>query len=272
MKRSITLILILLLTGAAASPLFGQESLAELERAWQEDRFDDLARLLPAAEKAYPRNPSIAFFRALVLDDADEAFASYKRVFESEELSRFADTALFKMAQYQYARERFMPARKYFQLLQKRFPQTRWLDDSLYLTGQCYLAEGKPDSARLAWNSLIKRFPRSPYCDMAVADLESSVWDEPAVSPRQKAAPGPAAAKPFYSIQVGAFSQRENARTILSGLEKVGYEGSIVEKKVGNRLFHAVWIGSFPDRESAEDYAKRFIVKVTREYSIVKSE
>jgi len=33
-----------------------------------------------------------------------------------------------------------------------------------------------------------------------------------------------------------------------------------------------VWIGSFPDRESAEDYAKRLIVKVTREYSIVKSE
>ncbi|HNY91383.1 MAG TPA: SPOR domain-containing protein [bacterium] len=270
MHRMILLFLALLLTGAAPL-LHSQEGLAELERAWQEDRFDDLEKLLPAAEKAYPRNPTVAFLRALVLADADEAFASYKRVFESEEMSRYADTALFKMAQYQYARERFTAARRYFQMMQKRFPQTRWLDDSLYLTGQCYLAEGKSDSARLVWNSLIKRFPRSPYCDMAVADLESSVWDQPASAPRQSAAPV-SGGKPFYSIQVGAFSKQENAHTILAGLEKVGYEGMIVEKKVGTRLFYAVWIGSFPDRESAEDYARRFIVKVTKEYSIVKSE
>ncbi len=157
-------------------------------------------------------------------------------------------------------------------MMQKRFPQTRWLDDSLYLTGQCYLADGKADSARLIWNSLIKRFPRSPYCDMVVADLESAVWDQPASSPRQESTQAPGSGTTFYSIQVGAFSKQENARTILTGLEKVGYEGMIVEKKVGNRLFHAVWIGTFPDRESAEDYARRFIVKVTKEYSIVKSQ
>jgi tetratricopeptide (TPR) repeat protein len=252
--------------------LFAQNSLLELERAWQEDRFEDIEKLLPAADREFPQNPTVAFFRALVLEDAESAFTSYKKVFESDEMSRFADTALFKMAQYQYARERYSAARKYFQMMQKRFPQTKWLDDSLYLTGQCYLAEGKIDSARNEWRTFIKRFPRSPYCDMAVADLEAHTEEEPSVQPEEVREGKMTSQKPYFTIQVGAFADRENARTILSGLQKVGYEGVIREKQVGSRLFHAVWIGQFSDRASAEDYAKRFIVKVTREYNIIKSE
>jgi len=249
----------------------GQGSLDALELAWQEDRFTDLQKLLPAAEREYPQNPTVAFFRALIEDDAEAAVASYKKVFESEEMSRFADTALFKMAQYQYARERYAVARKYYRMLQKRFPQTKWLDDSFYLTGQCYLAEGKVDSARQAWKAFVKRFPRSPYCDLAVADLEAQ--EAPQATPAAPETPAVAAkaSTPWYTIQVGAFAQANNARTILAGLEKVGYEGMIVQKQVGSRQFHLVWIGRFTDRAAAEDYARRFIVKVTREYSIIEN-
>jgi len=194
-----------------------------------------------------------------------------KKVFESEEMSRFADTALFKMAQYQYARERYAVARKSFRMLQKRFPQSKWVDDSAYLTGQCYMAEGKPDSARQEWKLFIKRFPRSPYCDMAVADLEAQA--ESTASSGQPTQPAAADTKtPWYTIQVGAFANPDNARTILSGLEKVGYEGLISQKTVGSRTFYLVWIGRFTDRAAAEDYAKRFIVKLTKEYSIIKNQ
>ena len=252
--------------------LFAQNSLVEIERAWQDDRFEDIQTLLPAAERDFPHNPTVAFFRALLLGDAELAFATYKRVFDSTEESRYADTALFKMAQYQYARERYGPARKYFILLQKRFPQTKWRDDSAYLIGQCYQAEGKADSARLALIAFIQDFPRSPYSDLAIADLEApgntKEADKPAFASEKQAT----AKSTYYAIQVGAFSNPDNARTILQGLEKVGYEGQIVQKKVGSRLFHAVWIGRFPDKAMAEDYGRRFIVKVTREYSIVKNE
>jgi hypothetical protein len=252
--------------------LLGQNSLVELERAWQEDRFEDIQTLLPAAERDYPQNPTVAFFRALMLDDAENAFASYKKVFDSLAESRYADTALFKMAQYQYARERFASARKYFHLLQKRFPQTKWLDDSAYLVGQCYSAEGKADSARLVLAAFIHDYPRSPYCDLAIADLESSTGSENAARLAANSAKPAQDAGPYYAVQVGAFSNPQNARTILAGLEKVGYEGQIVQKQVGSRSFQCVWIGRFADRAAAEDYASRFIVKVTREYSIVKSE
>ncbi len=258
------------LIGWMTQPCAAQNNLAALELAWQEDRFEDIEKLLPAAEKEEPKNPSVAFFRALVQSDAEAAVNSYKQVFESDEMSRYADTALFKMAQYYYARERYAVARKYYRMLQKRFPQTKWLDDSAYLTGQCYLAEGKPDSARMEWKSFVKRYPRSPYCDMAVADLEAQ--PESAAGTSQPDPSTSAAKTPWYTIQVGAFANPDNARTILAGLEKVGYEGMISQKTVGSRTFHLVWIGRFTDRAAAEDYARRFITKVTREYSIIKNE
>lgn len=269
MARFSIILLALLACGgfelASAAP---QNSLLALESAWEEDRFEEIARLLPAAERDFPQHPNVAFFHALIQGDAEAAFEYYKKVVESKQESRFADTALFKMAQYQYARERYRAARGYLRLLQRRFPASKWFDDSRYLLGQCYLADARPDSARLVWTSFVRELPRSPYSDLAIADLEEL----------SLAAPPPAIAKSkspqtaWYAIQVGAFSNPDNARTILAGLQKVGYEGEIIQKQVGSRTFHAVWIGRFSDRTAAEDYARRFIVQVTPEYSIVKSE
>ncbi len=252
--------------------LWGQTPLADLERAWQEDRFEEISRLLPAAEKAHPGHPTVFFFKALVAEEAEYAFEQYKKVIEAREESKYADTALFKMAQYHYARSYFQAARRTWRLLQNRFPNSKWVDDSAYLIAQSYMAEGKKDSAEINWKRLIKTLPGSPYSDLAVADLERTPQ---AITPAAKPAAVQQSEKkaaPYYAIQVGAFSQPGNAKTILSGLEKVGYSGQIVEKKVGSRTFFAVWIGQFKDRPAAEDYARRFIVKMTREYNIVKSE
>lgn len=267
-RHSIILLALLVIGGFLPSNAAPQNSLLALERAWEEDRFEEIARLLPAAERDFPQHPNVAFFRALIQSDAEEAFEYYKKVVESKQESRFADTALFKMAQYQYARERYRAARGYLRLLQRRFPASKWFDDSRYLLGQCYLADARPDSARLVWTSFVRDLPRSPYSDLAVADLEElNLGAPPAAAAKSKPS-----TNPWYSIQVGAFSNPDNARTILAGLREVGYEGEIVQKKVGSRTFHAVWIGRFNDRAAAEDYARRFIVQVTPEYSIVKSE
>lgn len=251
---------------------FSQTPLSALERAWVEDRFEEIERLLPAAEKAHPNHPSVLFFRALVSEDADKAFAYYKKVLEPKDDCKYAETALLKMAQYQYAQERYSAARRTYQLLQKQFPRSRWVDDSIYLIGQSYLAEGKSDSARITWRNLIKAHPSSPYADLAVSDLEQPPDRAVQISAPVSSKPVETKSKSYYAIQVGAFSQVNNAKTILLGLEKVGYTGQIVEKKVGSRIFWAVWIGRFTDRAAAEEYAKRFILKMTKEYQIVKSE
>ncbi len=251
---------------------FSQTPLSALERAWVEDRFEEIVRLLPAAEKAHPNHPTVLFFRALVSEDAERAFTYYKQVLEPKDDSKYAETALLKMAQYHYAHERYTTARKTYQLLQKRYPRSRWVDDSIYLIGQSYLAEGKSDSARITWRNLIKAYPGSLYADLAVADLEQTPDRAAQINAHVPDKLPEKQSKSYYAIQVGAFSQVNNAKTILAGLEKVGYNGQIVEKKVGSRIFWAVWIGRFTDRAAAEEYAKRFILKMTKEYQIVKSE
>ncbi|MBN2356762.1 SPOR domain-containing protein, partial [candidate division KSB1 bacterium] len=173
----------------------------------------------------------------------------------------------------QYVLEKPEVARRYFAYLYHTYPQSKWADDAQYLTAQCYIVEGKLDSANRLLKQFVRVHPRSLFADLAVADLESDIWDteEPAdPMPDKPVMPKPTTGKAYWAIQVGAFTVRENATNILKGLQEVGYHGEIVQKRVGNRLFHAVWIGQFKDRASAEAYAQRFVVKLTKEYQIVK--
>lgn len=251
---------------------WGQTEITQLEQAWQEDRFVDLQKLLPQAVVKYPNHPAVLFVQALCENDAERAVVHYNKVYSETTGQDYADAALFRLAQYNYARGRTAVARKLFSFLYQRYPNSRWADDAQYLFAQCYLAEGKLDSAGRFFKKLIKDHPKSLFADLAVADLESDLWrtEEEVRSSEKPRLPQQRLGKGYWTIQVGAFAVRENAVSVLKGLEEVGYHGELYEKQVGNRTFHAVWIGQFKDRAAAEAYAQRFIVKLTKEYHIVR--
>lgn len=251
------------------SVIYGQPEIKQIELAWAENRYTDLLKLLPDAVAKYPKQAKILFFQAFCENDAEKAVLLYNQSYQLDSENSYADLALFKLAQYHYVRERYSTARSYFTLLNKKFPKSKWADDAHYLSAQCYFLEAKTDSARWLLKKMIKESPNSPYSDLAVGDLESDLWNQTEL-PATSSIKIQEGDKSYYSIQVGAFSVLENAKGILSGLEKVGYTGEIIEKKVNDRIFYAVWIGRFKDRIAAEEYGKRFILKLTKVYQIVK--
>jgi tetratricopeptide (TPR) repeat protein len=243
-----------------------QPEIRRLESAWKEDRLSEIKQALPNAVLKYPNHPTVLFFQAVINPDAEEAAKIYRRLYSEFKTNEWADDALFRAAHYRYARGRYLEARKLYSLLLKSYGQSDWRDDARYLAAQSYWAEGKTDSAQWMFGQLIKDSPRSAMSDLAVQDLEANSWKAAPEKPRPQT---PAAKTEYFAIQVGAFAVHDNALSILKGLEKVGYKGEIVEKQIGSRTFWAVWIGQFPDREAAVQYARRFIVKLTKEYQVV---
>ncbi|MHC1752123.1 MAG: SPOR domain-containing protein [Humidesulfovibrio sp.] len=104
--------------------------------------------------------------------------------------------------------------------------------------------------------------------------VEKDISDGPATQPTRVAQAPVVAAKPRpevrqqaalqqapaghdagrYSVQVGAFSQDENARKVKDKLVQSGYRGAKVERAVrGGRELSVVKAGSFSGREQAEE-------------------
>ena len=74
-----------------------------------------------------------------------------------------------------------------------------------------------------------------------------------------RTAPEPAAASTtgMWAVQLGSFSNKENAERLASDLRKQGYAAFISEVTTGSGQMHRVRIGPQKDRPSAEQMASR---------------
>ncbi len=82
--------------------------------------------------------------------------------------------------------------------------------------------------------------------------------EEPARQP-ERAAPETAAASTtgMWAVQLGSFSNKENAERLASNLRKQGYAAFISEVSTNSGQMHRVRIGPQKDRPSAEQMAAR---------------
>lgn len=70
--------------------------------------------------------------------------------------------------------------------------------------------------------------------------------------------PQPAAsATGMWAVQLGSFSNKENAEKLAADLRKQGYAAFLSQLKTGNGQLHRVRIGPQKDREAAEEMAAR---------------
>ncbi len=81
--------------------------------------------------------------------------------------------------------------------------------------------------------------------------------DEPAVMPA--AAPPRVSTTGMWAVQLGSFSNKENADKLAADLRKQGYAAFLSQLKTDGGQLHRVRIGPQKDRDSAEAMAKRLL-------------
>ena len=95
------------------------------------------------------------------------------------------------------------------------------------------------------------------------------VPDKPVEEPAPKPVPQPAASTTgMWAVQLGSFSNKENAEKLAADLRKQGYAAFLSQLTTDNGQLHRVRIGPQKDRESAEEMAKR-LAKVGQKGQVV---
>ena len=55
----------------------------------------------------------------------------------------------------------------------------------------------------------------------------------------------------FYSVQVGVFSVRDNAKTLSRSMKKYGKKVEVKEKKISEKNYFVVYVGRFKSTDDA---------------------
>ena len=106
-----------------------------------------------------------------------------------------------------------------------------------------------PEAA--TWLSRLKKdYPSSPYIKIAEKNI-------PPLTTTQKI-------RYRFTIQAGAFSNKDNANAMKKQFIDAGFSSEIKEKTVAGTIFQVVYVGKF----ATEEEAKNFLKQINSEYSL----
>lgn len=149
---------------------------------------------------------------------------------------------------------------KYEQLL-NRFPSFAYNDAALFRLHSYYYALGSYNRAKELADNLKSRYPNSPYLrqiDKVEYSDEITENAEPAPQDTQTETK-----QVYYSLQAGAFLNRQNAERLLKSLAGKGFDTFLEEKEIGGSLFYIVLVGQF-DTELEALTIKKQVESVTK--------
>jgi len=223
----------------------------------------ELKNRLDAIKKKYPNSAVPLFLEAYIEENGDRAVDLYKRLIEQYPDSRFADHALLKLAQYYYAIGSYVVASQYLDNLVNQFQDSALVPEAKYLAARCLIASGYYVSAEEELKEIIKKYSKSPFKDHAKTELAilDSLAKQNATPPRFNGEITNSnqhfesnAGNRKYTIQIGAFQDKNNASRQQELYSQQGYLTKIETKSVDNTLLYLVWVGEF----ETEDQAARF--------------
>ena len=140
------------------------------------------------------------------------------------------------------------------------YPESRYADAAVYRLYSYYYAQSMFPEATSWLNKLKKDYPSSPYIKIAeknIPPLDQNNMSQTGKNSDKKI-------KYKYTIQAGAFSNKDNAISLQKQFLDAGYSSEIKEKTVAGTLFQVVYVGKF----TSEEEAKYFLQKINTEYSL----
>jgi tetratricopeptide (TPR) repeat protein len=164
-------------------------------------------------------------------------------------------------------------ARASFELVIKNYPGSALVQESLLGIADSYFLESEFEKAQQAYNAMLARYPLSDYASIAYLAMgkvmrEQGKWKQAQDIFNKIIREYPSSietgqakilyARPhFFTIQTGAFSNRENASRLIASMKKKGYHAASERERSGDSLFYKVKTGSFSSRKTAQEELER---------------
>ncbi|MDA0986126.1 MAG: SPOR domain-containing protein [Bacteroidetes bacterium] len=192
---------------------------------------ENILKELPTLETKYPNNASVIYLKAILTVDGAKAVKMYEQIVNQFRESEWADDALYRIYEYNYAIGLYKRSDEIFSKLKEQFPNSEYLQipqKKVGLEKQTLVFEEKEE------NNL---------------PSEISKETENKISP--------------FAVQVGAFVNEENAKVKANFFKSLGKKTSIQKKETTTILFVVVVEGF-----ETEKSAREFIIELKQKHQI----
>jgi len=88
-------------------------------------------------------------------------------------------------------------------------------------------------------------------------------------TPPKNISPKPVTDKVYFSIQVGAFSSFQNAKTYAAHFNELGYKTEIVSGEGAGGTLYRLWVGQYSDRNQGMQEKSKLEKKENKKFSLV---
>lgn len=207
----------------------------------------------------------ISFLR----DKYQETVEECERLLLRERLSSDMRAELYYLMGVSFLKQnKFSKAKDNFLRLISRYGQTEFVDDAYLSLGDCYLLSGDIDNALRRYQNFLSKYPKSELLHLVYYRLGESYYrlgqwsnarnylKKVIESYPQSYEAGKAKALLdeglYFTVQVGAFVNRRNARGLYDKLVGRKYPAFISLCNKRGRTFYRVRVGKFASRKQAK--------------------
>ncbi len=185
------------------------------------------------------------------------------------------DEALFISGESYASSKDFVRARESFRGVYKKYPGSIYASQAILRVADCYFLEGDYENAEEIYTYFVETNPQSAFLPVALLKLtytKRKLGKWPIVkqyadilnskfpgSFEAKEAKVLADAETYFTIQVGAFGEKNNALSLMRKLQVDGFEPYITEGKFDGRTIYKVRVGKIDQRRDAEQVYQRLV-------------
>ncbi|MCM8770267.1 MAG: tetratricopeptide repeat protein [Candidatus Omnitrophica bacterium] len=187
--------------------------------------------------------------------------------------SRDADELYYLLATSYLKTGNYLRAEDIFEILIKEFKDSKFRDEAYIGLGDVCLLEGDFSGAEAKYRELLRINPSTKLISLvtlklAQVMLKQGKWEEARqylnklnedfpLSLERRLAESFWNDDFYFTIQVGSFSDANNAKKLSQKLNEKKYPAYVDEFKVNDKITYRVRVGKFNTRQEAEDLAKK---------------
>ncbi|MFQ5640716.1 MAG: SPOR domain-containing protein [bacterium] len=247
--------------------VFAQEPEVALHRLLQTSDGSNVRAQIELLKSSY-RGTAFAFYLdALAETDAERAYEKYQNLIRQHRNSRYAGSALFRIAQFHFSRGLYISARREFLEFVDKYPRSPFIHEARYFALSCLCATQRDESCYDELKTFLIENSHSPYARLAKEDLNSLRM---IVKSSQRSNGGTMSSQGEYTVQIGAFGQINNALNLKSFCRDLGLPADIREANINGKTRYLVWLGYFETEQSALTFGKKFKEEHGKPFRVVK--
>jgi len=239
---------------------------------------EELVNRLDRIKAKYPDSPVPLYLEAFIEEDGSCAIKIYRQIVEEYPHSTYAESAIMKLGQYYFLTGNSQTAKFWYDRLVKKFPRSVKRTQAKYFAALCLISMNKKKKAIKELKNIVDKFPDDTFHQLALEELDRLTNSTGERSENTTQIRPQKVEDTFYdvdesgdyTVQIGAFTDQNNAIRLKESFPKLRNRITIVPKLINRKKFYLVWIGNFPSRKKAQEFGNKLKDRYNIQFRVVK--